>query len=100
LRHLPKRRFHVVQQTGERLQIGEPQDSASSREHDKWVGWCQIGPGRGKRAEMPSGYVMEEDPRFPPGQALGHEGKLLAGEGMEGMGDRENKLPIRIMGCS
>ena len=49
---------------------------------------------------MPSGDVMEEDPRFPPGQALGHEGKLLAGEAMEGMGDRENKLPICVMGRS
>jgi hypothetical protein len=49
---------------------------------------------------MPGGYVMEEDPRFPPGQALGHEGKLLTREGMEGMGDCENKFPIRVMGRS
>jgi hypothetical protein len=100
LRHLPACLFHVVQQTGERLQIGETPESASSCEHDKRVGWCQIGPGGGKRAETPGGWVMEEDPRFPPGQALGHEGTLLAGEGMEGMGDRKNKLPIRVMGCS
>jgi hypothetical protein len=100
LRHLPERLFHVVQQTGERLQIGEPQHSASSREHDKEVGWGQIGPSGGQGAETPGSWVMEEDPRFPPGQALGHEGKLLAGEGVEGMGDRENKLPIRVMGYS
>jgi hypothetical protein len=43
---------------------------------------------------------MEEHPRFTPRQSLRYERKLLAREGMEGMGDREDKLPIRVIGCS
>jgi hypothetical protein len=89
-----------MQETDERLQIRETQDSASSSEHDNGVGWGQIRPGRGKRADMPNGRVMKEHPRFPPGTPLREEGKLLAGEGMEGMGDGEAQLPIRRMGCS
>jgi hypothetical protein len=89
-----------VQQTDERLQIRETEDSASRGEHDKGVGLSQIRPGGGQGAEPPSGRVMEEHTRFPPGQSLGDEGKLLAREGMEGMGDREDQLPIRVIGCS
>jgi hypothetical protein len=89
-----------MQQTDERLQIRETQDSASSGEHDKGVGWGKIGPGGGKRADLPSDRVMKEHPRLPPGKPLSDEGKLLAGEGMERMGDGEAKLPICIMGCS
>jgi hypothetical protein len=90
----------MMQQMGERLQIGETQDSASSREYDKRVGWGQSGSGGGQKAETPGSWVMEEEPCFPPGQALDHEGKLLAGGGVEGIGHRENKLSIRVMGCS
>jgi hypothetical protein len=89
-----------MQQTDERLQIPELQDSASSGEHDKEVRWGKIGPRGGKRANMPSGRVMKEHPRLPPGKPLRDEGKLLAGAGMKGMGDGEAKLPIRLMGCS
>ena len=89
-----------MEQTDEHLQIRETEDSASSRKHDKRVGWCQIGPGGGQGAETPGSWVMEEDPRFPPGEALRHKGKLLAGEGVEGMADRENQLPIQVIGCS
>ena len=89
-----------MQHTDERLQIREPQDSAPSGEHDKGVRWGKIGPGGGKRANMPSGRVMEEHPWLTPGKSLSEEGKLLAGEGMERMGDGEEKLPIRIIGYS
>ena len=84
----------------EHLQIGETQDSASSREHKKGVEWCQIGPSRGEGAETPGGRVVEEDPWFTPGKPLGHEGKLLTEERMEGMGDRKDQLSIRVIGCS
>jgi hypothetical protein len=89
-----------MQHTDERLQIREPQDSASSGQHDKGVGWGKIRPSGGKRANMPRGRVLKEHPRLPPGTPLHEEGKLLAGEGMEGMGDGEAKLPICVMGCS
>jgi hypothetical protein len=94
--HLPERLLDVVEQTDERLQIRETEDSASRGEHDKGSGWGQIRPSSGQGTEPPSGRVMEEHPRFPPRQALREEGKLLAREGMEGMGDREDKLPIRV----
>jgi hypothetical protein len=83
-----------MHQTDERLQFRETQDSTSSGEHDKGVRWGMIGPGSGKRANMPSGRVMKEHPRLTPGTSLSYEGKLLTGEGMERMGDGEEKLPI------
>jgi hypothetical protein len=89
-----------MQHTDERLQIRETQDSASSSEHDKEVRGGQIGPSGGKRANLPSGWVMKEHPRLPPGTPLSEKRKLLAGKGMEGMGDGEAKLPILVMGCS
>jgi hypothetical protein len=89
-----------MQQTDERLQIRETEDSASSGEHDKGIGGGQIGPGGGKRADGPGGRVLKEHPRLPPGTPLHEEGKLLAGKGMERMGDGEAKLPIQVMGCS
>jgi hypothetical protein len=89
-----------MQQTDERLQIRAPQDSASSGERDKAVRWREIRPSRGKRADLPSGRVLKEHSRLTPGPPLHEEGKLLAGEGMEGTGDGEAKLPIRVIGCS
>jgi hypothetical protein len=89
-----------MQQTDERLQFRETQDSASSGEHNKGVGWGQIRPSGGKRADLARGRVLKAHPQLPPGTPLREEGKLLAGEGMEGMGDGEAKLPIRLMGCS
>ena len=88
-----------MQHTDERLQIRETQDSASSGEHDKGIGWGEIRPSSGKRADLPSGRVLKEHSRLTPRTPLHDEGKLLAGEGMEGMGDGEAKLPIRLMGC-
>ena len=49
---------------------------------------------------MPRSWVVKEHPRLPPRKPLRYEGKLLAGEGMERMGDCEEKFPIRVMGCS
>ena len=89
-----------MQQTDERLQIREPQDSASSGEHDKGIGWGQIGPSGGKRADLAGGRILKKHPRLPPGTALHEEGKLLAGKGMEHMGDGEGQCPIQVMGCS
>jgi hypothetical protein len=89
-----------MQHTDKRLQIREPQDSASGGEHDKGIRWSEIRPSRGKRANMPRGRVLKKHPRLPPGQPLCEEGELLAGEGMERMGDNEAKRPIGVMGCS
>jgi hypothetical protein len=89
-----------MQQTDECLQIRETQDSVSCGEHHKGIGWGEIGPRGGEGAEALRDRVMEEDPRFTPGYPLRYERKLLPGEGMEGMGDREDKLPIRVMGYS
>jgi hypothetical protein len=68
-----------MQQTAERLQIREPQDSASTGEHDEGIGWSEIRPNSGKRAELPGGRVLKEYSRLTPGQPLSEEGKLLAG---------------------
>jgi hypothetical protein len=100
LGHLPEGLLGIVQQTDECLQIRETEDSASRGEYDKGIGWGQIRPSSGQRAEPPSGRVMEEHPRFTPRKSLREEGKLLVREGMEGMGDREDKLLIRVIGCS
>jgi hypothetical protein len=44
--------------------------------------------------------VSEEDAGFAPGNALGKERELLAGEGMKGMSDGENLSPIQVIGRS
>ena len=49
---------------------------------------------------MPGSGVVEEDARLAPGQPLGDEGKLLSRQGMEGMRDRKDQVPIRVIGCS
>jgi hypothetical protein len=90
----------MMEQTAERPQIGEVQDSTSSGEHDEGVGWSQIRPGRRHRAHTSSGRIVKEHAWFSPGKPLGNEGKVLAGEGMKRMGDGEEKLPIRVIGCS
>jgi hypothetical protein len=89
-----------MQQTDERLQIREPQDSVSGGEHDKGIGWSAIRPSRGKRADLASSRILKEHSRLTPGKPLSEEGKLPAGKGMERMGDGEARLPIRVMGCS
>jgi hypothetical protein len=89
-----------MQRTDEHLQIREAQDSASSGEHNKGVGWGKIRPSGGKRADLASGRVLKEYPRLPPGKPLHEEGKLLAGQAMESVGDGEANLLIGVMGCS
>jgi hypothetical protein len=86
--------------TDERLQIRESQDSASGGEHDNRIGWSEIRPSRGKRADLPSRRVLKEHARLSPGTPLNEEGKLLAGKGMERRGDGVATLPIRVMGPS
>ena len=57
----------------------------------------------GQGAETSGGQIVEEDSwfsPFSPSKPLGYEGKLLAGEGMEGMGNCKDKLPIPVIGCS
>ena len=88
-----------MQHTDERLQIREPQASASGGEHDNRSGWREIRPSRGKRADRPSSRVLQEPSRLTPGKPLREEGKLLAGTRMERLGDGEAKLPIPVMGC-
>jgi hypothetical protein len=89
-----------MQHTDERLEIRETQDSASAGEHDKRIGWGEIRPSGGKRADLPGRRVLKEHPRLSPGTPLHEEGKLLAGQGMERMGDGEAKFPIWVIGCS
>ncbi len=43
--------------------------------------------------------IVEED-SLPPDKALHSGGKLLTSQGMEGMGDSEAWVPIRVIGCS
>jgi hypothetical protein len=89
-----------MQHTDERLQIREPQDSVSGGEHDKRIGWSEIRPSRGKRADLPSSRVLKEHSWLSPGTPLSEEGKLLAGQGMKRMGDGEAQFPIWVMECN
>ncbi len=82
------------------MQIRETEDSLSRSQEDKRVRRGEIGPGEREGPEAPGGRVMEKGPGFSPGRSLGNEGKLLTGERMERMGDREDQLTIRVIGCS
>jgi hypothetical protein len=66
-----------MQQMDERLQLRQMQDSASSGEPDKGIGWSEIRPGSGGGADLPSGLVLKEHARLTPGPQLHEEGKLL-----------------------
>jgi hypothetical protein len=45
-------------------------------------------------------WIRKKDAFFPPGKALGQEGKGLAMEGMKRMGNGEALLPILVIRCS
>ena len=44
--------------------------------------------------------IGKEDSLFSPGNVLGQQGKDVATQGMEGMGDGKALLTIRVIRCS
>ena len=89
-----------MQHTDERLEICESQDSASAGKHDKRIGWSEIRPSGGKRTDLPGRRFLKEHSQLSPGPPQQDDGKLLAGQGMERMGDGEAKFPIWVIRCS
>lgn len=58
-------------------------------DHEEGVGALDVGPGRRQRAQACLTGLAEEDALLTPGVGVADELEALAGEGMEGMGDRE-----------
>ena len=89
----------ALEQLGQLQEIRYAKGSLAGREHHTGVGGMQTGPGRWQRADMLRG-IIEGDAILPPVMPIGQDLKLLAVEGMKGMGDREHSLRKRWRGCS
>jgi hypothetical protein len=57
-------------------------------------------PGQGQRAYLMGLRIGKEDTLFSPGLTLREQGKAVAVEGMEGMGNGKAMLTIRVIRCS
>ena len=68
-------------------------------DHEEGIGALDVGPGGRQRAQTCLAGLAEEDPLLAPGVGVADELELLAGEGMEGMGDRESLRTVGTV-CS
>jgi hypothetical protein len=80
-------------------EIRYPKGGSAGRKYDIGVGWRKTGPGRRQCSDMLGG-IIEGDAILPPVMPVAQDLKLLAVEGMKGMGDREQPLRKRGRGCS
>lgn len=94
------RSVQFVEERSECLEIGEAQDGTSVSSLTEGVRGSEGRPGDGKGTDMARARIAEEDAGFSPRPPLREEGELLIREGMEGMGDGEADVVIRVIGCS
>jgi len=91
--------LEALEQLGQLQEIRGTKGCLAGRKHDTRVGWRKTGPGRRQRADMLGG-IIEGDAILPPLMPVGQDLKLLAVEGMKGVGDREQALRKRRRRCS
>lgn len=91
--------LEALEHLGQLQEIRCAKGCLAGRKHDTRVGWRKTGPGRRQRADMLGG-IIERDAILPPVMPIGQDLKLLAVEGMKGVGDREQSLRKRWRGCS
>jgi len=84
---------------GQGQQVGHPKGGATRGQRHERVWPHDAGPGSRKRPQLACA-VLVADPVLAPGGADGQELKLLAAQGMEGMGDPENSSLRGTSGCS
>jgi hypothetical protein len=83
----------------DQIQVIPAPDGCPGGKRHEGVGWCQIHPGRGERAQRSSHRVVKKHAWLTPSDALHEKGKLLTGHQMEGMGNGKKNIPIHVFGC-
>ena len=83
--------FDAPNEAGKLQQIRHAKGGATGCKHHAGIRGSKAGPGRWQRPDMIRSLV-KRDAVFPPVVPVGEDLKLLAVQGMEGMGDRENSF--------
>src|SRR5258708_13005698 len=80
-----------MNELGKLEQICHAKGRATSSKHDTGIGGGKAGPGCWQRPD-PIRSLVKRDTVFPPVVPVAEHFKLLAVQGMEGMGHRENSF--------
>ncbi len=91
--------FDAVNEVGKLEQIRHAKGSATGGQDDTGIRGSKAGPGCWQRPDMLR-RLVKGDAIFPPVVPVGEDLKLLAVQGMKGMGDRENSFRKRGRRCS
>jgi hypothetical protein len=83
--------FHLPNELRKLKQITHPKGRTPSGENDTGVRGSKAGPG-GWQDPHPIGRLVEGDAIFAPAGAIAEYLKLLAVQGMKGVGHREHSL--------
>ena len=84
----------------EGFSIFKTKDGSPCGNDQKGIRKGEAGPGQRQRVDLMGLRISKEDPLFSPGPALREQGKTVASEGMERMGNGEGGLPICVTRCS
>ena len=88
-----------LEQLGQSQQIPYPKDGSTGSKDHTGIGRGKAGPSRREDPHMIRSFV-EADTIFSPTVAVIEDLKLLAVQGMEGVGDGENSFRERRRRCS
>ncbi len=91
--------FNAPDELSKLEQIRHAKGGATSCQHHTGIRGSQAGPGCWQRSHVARG-IVKGDPIFSPIVPVAQELKLLAVQGMKGMGDRENSFCQRGRWCS
>ena len=80
-------------------EVVHPEMRAAGRHAREWIRRHRIGPG-GCEASYPAGVIVKVDALLAPGIAPLDQDELASEEGVEGMGDLKDFLPIDCITCS
>jgi hypothetical protein len=83
--------LNMLNEVSQLKQITHAKGGSTSGENDTWVGERKAGPS-GWQDPHPIWRLVEGDAIFSPAAAVAKNLKLLAGEGMKGVGDREHSF--------
>ncbi len=83
--------FNVLNEVGKLEQIRHAKGGATGCKHHTGIRGGKAGPGCWQRSDMIRSLV-KRDAVFPPIVPVAEDLKLLAVQGMEGMGDREKSF--------
>ena len=96
---LPVPLFNALEEVGKLKQICHAKGGATGCKLDAGIRGSQAGPSCWQRQHAIR-RLVKRDAVFPPVVPVGEDLKLLAVQGMEGMGDRKNSFRQRVRRCS